>query len=102
MLASAGLTEDEIMLLSMWLFDGLSQREIGTAIGRPQRTVAFWLRNATKKLQTAGINVASPPKGRRPGEHKMALLPPGTMSRLVFRDQPFGPPVGRWVDAERN
>lgn len=100
-LSRAGLTAEEVSLLSQVLFDGLTQAEIGQANGLPRTTVALRLRIAFRKLQNAGINVASPPKGRRPGEHRTTRLPPSMMRRLVFRDQPYGPAIGRWVDAAK-
>jgi hypothetical protein len=99
--AEADLTDYEMVLLSRYLYDRQTQREIGSADGTPRRTVSFRIHVAARKLERIGVPVELPGRGRRKERADEAVTDPHDMTRLLVRRGTDGRQVGRWIDAHK-
>jgi len=94
------LSQEEIVVLSRYLFHREVQREIGEALGLPRRTVARRIATGIQRLKAVGVCVALPGKGRRPAKMPLRLCEPASMTRLVTKSFD-GVTTGAWIDASR-
>src|SRR2546421_178504 len=96
------LKPGEVILLSKYLFDGKSAREIAAGQRRPRRTVAHRIGAAVRKLKAAGIDVQVPGPGRRQDRVHEVPIDPRAIGRLVITGKRHGGgPQGRWRTSVR-
>jgi DNA-binding CsgD family transcriptional regulator len=103
------LDRRERKILSLALFDRLTQEEIGRRMRCPQTTIGYQLRRAEEKLKAAGVRVPKPAKVET--ENVVTYVDPADLIRLTVsggqggRNGPkrkeWTRPIGRWVDAEK-
>lgn len=103
------LSRRERVILSEYLFDRRTQKEIARARRQAQTTVSYQLRRAIAKLRAAGVKVRPPPKVET--ETVVTYVDPAEMSRLSVsggqggRNGPkrkeWTRPIGRSVNAPK-
>ena len=92
-----GLTDREIVAMSLVLYDGNSFREAGEILGISHVSVHRFCESAQKKLEKAGIPRCSYERTRMPKTHRMD---PGLMDKVFTFDQRYAGWGAKKVDID--
>lgn len=84
----AGLTDREILVLSLVEYDGASFRDAAERMCIAHNAVYEMHRNATMKLSRVNINLPDRPKNKG-GRPKVELMPTNTMDRKYTTGQRY-------------
>lgn len=100
------LTDDQIRWLVRYLVDGVPCRVLADEWEVPRRTMAYRIRQAIRRLNEAGISVATPGRGRPRTKNRTkdrrpyVSVDPAALDRLTTTGRAGSVFMGKWIKSK--